>query len=67
MEAVPMQIVLDAAAKAGVVIGHDGCAVPVEVDEVMPAECHCDGSGVIPVRFGGQIIARPPCPGCADG
>lgn len=64
MEAVPMQDVFDAAARAGVTIGTDGVAVPVDVADVMPEQCICDGSGYAEVRFGGSVIARPECPVC---
>lgn len=67
MLSIPMQDVFDAAERAGVVIGTDGAAIPVDVVDTMPPQCICDGSGHATVEFGGQIIARPKCPVCADG
>jgi hypothetical protein len=59
-----MQRVFDAAERAGVTIGTDGVTIPVEVADLMPAQCICDGSGYATVEFGGQVIARPKCPAC---
>jgi hypothetical protein len=63
---VAMQRVMDAAEAQGRLIGHDGVAVATDVMDVMPVVCKCDGSGKIPVKFGGTVIATVDCPGCTD-
>lgn len=60
------QHIIDTARAKGVVIGHDGCTIPVDVGELETPVCTCDGSGRLPVRFAGQVIATVPCV-CADG
>lgn len=66
VQAVPMQMVLDAATDQRVTIGHDGCAIPTDTADVMPNQCICDGSGYAEVVFAGRVIARPRCPACAE-
>lgn len=60
------QHIIDTARAKGVVIGHDGCTIPVDVSDLEEPVCTCDGSGRLPVRFGGHVIATVPCV-CADG
>lgn len=60
------QRIIDAARAKGVLIGHDGCTIPVDVNDLEEPVCTCDGSGTLPVRFGGQLIATVPCV-CAGG
>lgn len=67
MEAVPMQAVLDAAKAQDRVIGHDGAASPLDVADVMPDQCICDGSGYGEIVFAGVVIGHPVCRACQGG
>lgn len=67
VKVIPMQRLIDVAAGWGRPIGHDGVAAPTDIAEMMPPQCGCDGSGVMPVMFNGTAIATVPCPACADG
>jgi hypothetical protein len=58
------QVIIDAARDRGLTIGHDGCTIPTHVEEIEVAVCSCEGTGQVPVHFGGMVIAKVPCPGC---